>query len=159
MGSHAVNHVPHSLLSQATTLLDNINQWRHRYISSDRVPAVRVLVNPPPVLDDYPFHSVYTYRDVASATIITASYAYAIALSKGCVDVIQPDSHRTEANIEMARKVCMSVDYCFRSGYCGSVTMKFALPIAQSVLPPKYHAWIEAWLTRFSSALETTMAT
>jgi len=153
IGSHTADSTRHSVLSRATMLRDKITQWHHRYISDTRGPAVQVLVNPPPVLGAYPFHSVYVYRDVASATMIVASHAYVIALSKDCIDSIQPHGDCAEANMKMALAICMSVDYCSRSGYCGASTMKFALPIVQPVLPLQLHGWTEAWLSKFSGAV------
>jgi len=154
IGSHTADSTRHSVLSRATLLRDRITQWHRRYISDTRGPAVQVLVNPPLVSGAYPFHSVYVYRDVASATMIVASHAYVIALSKDCIDSIQPHSDCAEANMEMALAICMSVDYCSRSGYCGASTMKFALPIIQPVLPLQLHGWTEAWLSKFSGTVE-----
>ncbi|RYP19934.1 hypothetical protein DL765_003082 [Monosporascus sp. GIB2] len=143
-----------ALLSSAETLRGDIMQWYQGYTSVDGGRRAPTLVNPPPFSEDYPFHSVYAYRDVLSATIITACFAYVILLNRHCIDYLQPDCNRAEANLGMARAICMSVDYCSRSGYCGAQTMKWALPIAYSVLPEECRGWTEAWIDKFSGTLK-----
>ena len=143
-----------SLLRCAETLREDILQWFQRYISVQGGMRAPVLANPPPDLEDYPFHSAWVYCDVLSASILTVCYAYLIVLNRDCLDRLRPNAIRAKESLEMALAICMSVDYCSRSGYCGAQTMKFALPIALSVLSAEYSGWAQAWLDRFRTVLD-----
>ena len=143
-----------SLPSSAETLREDIMQWFQRYISEQGGLRAPLLENPSHAVEAYPFHSAWVYTDVLSASILTVCYAYLIVLNKDCLDRLQPNPNRAKETLEMALAICMSVDYCSRSGYCGAQTMKFALPIALSVLPAEYRGWAQAWLERFRTVLD-----
>jgi hypothetical protein len=138
------------ILSSAQTLQQGIREWYHRYISSDNGLNNPSIVSVSPVSDDAMFQSSYVYKDVLSASIITAYNAYLIVLNAQ-IDYLQPDGRYIRENLELARAICMSVDYCSHAGYCGTQTMRFSLPIAHSALPSRYHGWTKGWIEKFSS--------
>lgn len=142
-----------SLLRTAEALHDDMMRWYQQYTSADGGLRAPILVTPLPPSEHYPFHSVYVYKDVLSATIITNWYAYVILLNRDCIKRLRPDCSRAEMDLEMAQAICMSVDFCSRSGYCGAQVMKTSLPIAHSVLPVEYRGWIEAWIHKFSEVI------
>lgn len=143
-----------SILSTAERLRDDMMQWYQRYISVDGGLRAPTLAKTTLNSKTYPFPSAYAYRDVLSASIITTFYAYIIVLNRDCINCLQPDCSHMEMNLNMAREICMSVDYCSRSGYCGAQSMKFSLPTAYSVMPVEGREWMEVWIEKFSSMLE-----
>jgi hypothetical protein len=143
-----------SLLSTAQRLQQDMRQWYRDYTSQDsNVRKPRAIS---PVSEGYPFHSQYTYHDVMSATMITAYYAYLITVNQSMA-VLDACERETSENQELATAICMSVDYCLHAGYCGTQTMRFALPIAYSVLPDQYHQWTKKYMDKFDAIMEATM--
>lgn len=91
----------------------------HHYISADAGPRMpNILVEAPPFADNL-LLSIYIYRGVLSATVITAYYAYLIVLNKQ-VDCLLPEQDYLEEYVHLARAVCMSADYCSRAGHRGT---------------------------------------
>lgn len=144
------------MISNAQKLRGDLSEWYRLYTSTDNGLRNPTRLNVSTVSDDYPFHSIYIYKDVLSASIITTYYAYLIVLSKG-LNSLQPDGSYAGENFELARAICMSVDYCSHAGFCGIQTMRFSLPVAHSALPVKYQGWVEAWTRRVSVSLGPTM--
>ncbi|KAF4951194.1 hypothetical protein FGADI_7685 [Fusarium gaditjirri] len=143
-----------SLLSTAQQLRQDMRQWYQEYTSQDNnMRSPRAMS---PVSEGYPYHSQYDYHDVMSATIITAYFAYLIVLNQS-MTLLDASDGETLENQELATGICMSVDYCLHAGYCGTQTMRFALPIAHSVLPRHYHQWTKKWMGKFDAIMEATM--
>ncbi|KAF5988647.1 hypothetical protein FBULB1_1380 [Fusarium bulbicola] len=143
-----------SLLSTAQKVRRDMRLWYQEYTSQDNN-----LRNPraiSPVSEGYPFHSQYVYNDVMSATIIVAYHAYRIVLNQSIAHLDAFDREASE-NQGLATAICMSVDYCLHAGYCGTQTMRLALPIAHSVLPGHYHQWTKKWMHKFDAIMEATM--
>lgn len=144
-----------SLLSTAQTLQQDLKQWYRQYISIEDGLRTPTLKHAPATSNTYPFDAIYVYRDVVSASMIVTYHAYLIVLNR-VIDSLLSDSSYSGENLELARAICMSVDYCSHAGFCGTQTMKFSLPIAHSALPVKYHVWTTAWIEKFSGNLEAT---
>jgi hypothetical protein len=144
-----------SILARAQILRQDLRQWYRQYTSSCDGLRSPFLKTGPSIFDNSLYHSVYVFRDVSSASIITTYHAYLIVLNKA-IDSLQEGDDYVMENLQLAETICMSVDYCSHSGYCGTQTMRFSLPIAHSILPAKYHGWIEAWISRLSGVLEST---
>ncbi|KAF5703948.1 C6 zinc finger domain-containing protein [Fusarium mundagurra] len=142
------------LLSAAQRLQQDMRQWYQEYISQDSNLRKPRAISP--VSEGYPFRSQYLYHDVMSATIIVACYAYLVVLNQSValLDTYYRDTSETQ---ELATAICMSVDYCLHAGYCGTQTMRFALPIAHSVLPQPYRQWTKKWMDKFDAIMEATM--
>ncbi|RBR11693.1 hypothetical protein FVER53590_12998 [Fusarium verticillioides] len=143
-----------ALLLTARQLQRDMQQWYYEYISQDN--KLREPRGVSPVSEGYPFHSRYEYHDVMSATIIVACYAYLIVLDQSIALLDTCDRDGSE-NQGLATVICMSVDYCLHAGYCGTQTMRFALPIAHSALPRHYHQWTKKWMEKFDAIMEATM--
>ncbi|KAF5584352.1 C6 zinc finger domain protein [Fusarium subglutinans] len=143
-----------SLLSTAQQLRQDMRQWYRDYATRDSNLREPQAISP--VSDGYPFPSNYKYHDVMSATIIVAYCAYLIILNRSValLDVSDGEASDTQG---LAAAICMSVDYCLHTGYCGTQTMKLALPIAHSVLPRHYHQWTKKWMDKFDAIMEATM--
>ncbi len=145
-----------TILSKAQTLRQDLRRWHHQYISSDdglRRPSLVSVADEP---DSHLFHSAYIYRDTVSASILTTYCAYLIILNRE-INRLQPDDSYTTENVELARAICMSADYCSHAGYCGTQTMRFSLPIAHLALPVEYHGWTQARLQKFGGIMEASM--
>ncbi|KAK4233388.1 hypothetical protein C8A03DRAFT_19539 [Achaetomium macrosporum] len=143
-----------SWLCAAQALRHNLRVWYDQYTLSDDGLRKPVSLPASPAPDEYPFHSIYVYRDVLSATILTAHSAYLLVLNRE-IDRIQRDSSHARENFELARAICMSVNFCSQAGLCGTQTMRLALPIAHSVLPSEYQGWTGAWISRFAAVLDS----
>ncbi|VTT76815.1 unnamed protein product [Fusarium fujikuroi] len=143
-----------ALLSTAKQLRQDMRQWYQEYSSQDdNLRKPRAIS---PVSEGYPFPSNYKYHDVMSATIIVTYYAYLIVLNQSIAYLDTCDRHGSEIQ-GLATAICMSVDYCLHAGYCGTQTMRLALPIAHSVLPTQYHQWTSRWMDKFDAIMEATM--
>lgn len=143
-----------ALLSTAKQLRQDMRQWYQEYSSQDdNLRKPRAIS---PVSEGYPFPSNYKYHDVMSATIIVTYYAYLIVLNQSIAYLDTCDRHSSEIE-GLATAICMSVDYCLHAGYCGTQTMRLALPIAHSVLPTQYHQWTSRWMDKFDAIMEATM--
>ncbi|KAF5681398.1 C6 zinc finger domain-containing protein [Fusarium denticulatum] len=143
-----------SLLLTAQQLRRDMQQWYHEYASQDNsLRKPRAISR---VLEGYPFRSQYVYHDVMSATIIVAYYAYLMIINQSIalLDTCDRDGSKSQG---LAIAICMSVDYCLHAGYCGTQTMRLALPIAYSVLPTQYHKWTKKWMDKFDAIMEATM--
>lgn len=125
-----------ALLSTAKQLRQNTRQWHQEYSSQDN--NLRKPRAVPPVSEGYPFTSIYKYHDVMSATIIVTYYAYLIVLNQSIAYLDTCDRQSSEIQ-GLAAAICMSVDYCLHAGYCGTQTMRLALPIAHSAMSTQYH--------------------
>lgn len=136
-----------SIFSSAQTLRKSFDRWYYQYTSGDIDIGNPCFVNVSPVPYDCPFNSIYVYRDVVSATVITTYYAYLIILNR-TINSLEPNTSHTTENNQLGRAICMSVDYCSSSGYCGIQTLRFALPIAREVLPVEYNDWISLWMEK-----------
>ncbi|CVL07557.1 uncharacterized protein FMAN_14438 [Fusarium mangiferae] len=143
-----------ALLSTAKQLRQNMRQWYQEYSSQDNNLRKSRAVSP--VSEGYPFPSIYKYHDVMSATIIVAYDAYLILLNQSIADLDTFDRHSSEMQ-DLATAICMSVDYCLHAGYCGTQTMRLALPIAHWALPTHYHQWTRKWMDKFDAIMEATM--
>ncbi|KAF5539794.1 C6 zinc finger domain-containing protein [Fusarium napiforme] len=142
------------LLSTAQQLRQDMRQWYQEYTSQDkRLRKPHAIIQ---VSEDYPFRSQYTYHDVMSGTIIVAYYAYLIVLNRSMA-LLDAADEETSDNQGLATAICMSVDYCLHAGYCGTQTMRFALPIAHSALPHHYQQWAKKWMDKFDTIMEATM--
>lgn len=129
------------LLSKTATLCHNMRKWYDAFTSSQDGRMAPSLCSKQPISTSMlPFQDAYVYFDVASASIITTYCAYRILLQRE-VDAVMPGTY-TDENIELAETICKSIDYLSNAGYCGMQTMRLALPIAQSIAPAKYQAWI-----------------
>ncbi|EXA34694.1 hypothetical protein FOVG_14111 [Fusarium oxysporum f. sp. pisi HDV247] len=143
-----------SLFSTAQRLQQDMRQWYQEYTSQESNLRKPRAISP--ISEGYPFQSQYAYHDVMSATIITAYYAYLIVLNQSMALFDACDGETLE-NQELVTAICMSVDYCLHAGYCGTQTMRFALPIAHSVLPRHYDQWTKKWMDKFDAIMEATM--
>jgi hypothetical protein len=157
MGSHIPETERLSILSAAYALRHDMLMWYHSFISADGGVREPVKGIPHSGSPHYPFQFVYVYKDVASATMITANYAYLLLLSRDCINHLEPepDSNREAVDVEIAQEICMSTEYCLRSGYCGAQTLKFALPVAHGILPSELRRWSEKWIDTVQKMLET----
>jgi hypothetical protein len=142
-----------SLLLTAQRLQQDMRQWYQEYTTQDNNLRKPRAISP--VSEGYPFQSQYAYHDVMSATIITAYYAYLIVLDQSMA-LLDTCDRETSENQDFATAICMSVDYCLHAGYCGTQTMRFALPIAHSVLC-RHHQWTKKWIDKFDAIMEATM--
>jgi hypothetical protein len=143
------------ILSRAQALRKSFDQWYYRYTSDDIDVGNPCFVNVSPVPYNCIFNSIYVYRDVVSATVITTYYAYLIILNR-TINRLEPSTSHAKENNQLGKAICMSVDYCSNSGYCGIQTLRFALPIAREVLPVEYDGWISLWMEQI---LETPKPT
>jgi hypothetical protein len=144
-----------SILSGALTLQDGLKQWYSEYTSTDGCLRNPILVETSYSPENM-FPSIYVYRDTLSASVITTYYAYLIVLNRQ-IDCLDCEGSYIEENFELARAICMSVDYCSQAGYCGTQTMRFSLPIAFSALPVEYHRWTEECIEKFSDTPKAAM--
>lgn len=140
------------LLSQADNLHQHMEQWYIDYTSADgnlRQPVVAINPKGSLVLN------IYEYHDTISASTITTYYAYILLLNRA-IESLRPQQSYAADNLQLAEAICMSVEYCSRAGYCGAQTMRFSLPIAQSVLPTTYQGWVTSKIAQFSGSLDAT---
>ena len=144
------------LASHGCRIRQDIKQWYHDYVSDGNRLKDPTIVHLPPDYDDFPFPYIYGYRDVLSASLITTYYAYLIILNKE-IDRLRSQEQLHEENSELAKAICMSADCCLRGGYCGTQVLKFSLPVAHSVLPVKYHGWVDRWLSAVSDNSQMTL--
>jgi hypothetical protein len=94
--------------------------------------------------------TIIVYPDVSAGTLIPTYYGALIQVNRA-IDTIRQSNEHAEENLELAKKICMSADFCWKSGYCGLQTMKGALPVAASILPYRYHVFIKDWESRFQA--------
>lgn len=145
-----------SMLSSAQKLRKNFDRWYYRYTSDGIDIGNPCFVNVSPVPYDCPFNSIYVYRDVVSATVITTYYAYLIILNR-TINRLEPSTSHAGENSQLGRAICMSVDYCSSSGYCGIQTLRFALPIARETLPVEYDGWVSLWMEKIFDTPKTSI--
>ncbi|KAF4444942.1 C6 finger domain [Fusarium acutatum] len=143
-----------ALLLTAQQLQRDMRQWYQEYTCQDNNLREPRAISP--ISEGYPFRSQYVYHGVMSATIIVAYYSYLIILNQSIAPLDACDGEISETQ-GLATAICMSADYCLHAGYCGTQTMRLALPIAHSVLPRYYHQWTKKWMERFDAIMEATM--
>jgi hypothetical protein len=148
-------HIP--ILLYASKLRLDLKSWHNQYITSEnglRRPVLTAAVSASE--RTYPFDSIYIYNDVLSASIITTYYAYLIVINRE-MNRLHADVSYFQENSELAKAICLSVNYCSHAGYCGAQTLIFSLPIAITALSGKFRSWAEAWLERCSGNMQAPM--
>jgi hypothetical protein len=96
---------------------------------------------------------VYIFRDVASASVLSAYNAALIKVNKS-IETLSGQARYTAENLKLAGDLQMSVEFCWQAGYCGAEIMIHTLPVALSVLPQTHHAFIQHWILRFSTSVQ-----
>lgn len=150
------NYRRRSILFSAYELRQSFKQWFCEYACSGDEIDTPIIMEASPVLNESPFDSTLIYDNVISASIITTYYAYLILINHG-INLLEPNYRHAEESLELGIAICKSVDYCSRSGYCGTSTLRFALPTAHAALPVRYHKWTGSWIEKVSGTLTSTM--
>ena len=106
-----------------------MKQWYIEYTSADEGLREPVVAPGSP-------RDIYVYYDTMSASTITMYFGYLVLVNRA----INARKYALE-NQHLAKAICMSAVHCWQTGYCGTTSMAFALPIAESVLGLDYQQW------------------
>jgi hypothetical protein len=140
------------LLERTRQIHGSLLDWFQRFMASstlENAPVFRV----PSATRDTQFASVYHYRDNFVASLLCSYYASMIILNDLIVG-LDPRVDYKVANLQLADKVCMSVEYAAKSGFLGTHYIVFALTVAYSASSVESRAWMKAWLIKLADIAE-----
>lgn len=137
---------------KAQNLKSSMEEWYSRLLSSFDGDAAAFIKVPSDAIDPL-FSTIYIYSSEPVSALICTYCAYLIFINNLLVHLGEGNDYESE-NGELIRQICMSVEYCAKSGLCGTQSMTFALPIAYNFATEEYRAWIRDSLTKFQGLID-----
>jgi hypothetical protein len=148
----AESTLPLPVLTDAYILRANLKHWYDQFITSfnGHIPP---FVEVQSITSGNMFPLVYFYDNTLTACLLCTYYAYLIVLNTH-IDLLLSDEQHCIENTILARKICMSVEYCLEAGICGAQSLTFALPYALSACEEELRDWIKASINKIGGFME-----
>ncbi|KAH8817051.1 hypothetical protein F5884DRAFT_778326 [Xylogone sp. PMI_703] len=130
----------------------NLEDWYLRFTSSlqgEETPLVEI----PSETGAPLFSTIYIYANDSISAYICCHAGYLLYVNNLLLQLGSSSTHDGE-NIELVKRICMSVNYCSKSGVCGTHTMALALPLAYAVANEEYRSWIRNNLFLFGGFVD-----
>lgn len=140
------------VLTDAYNLRANLKHWYGQFVASCN-GHTPLFVEVQSITSGNMFPLVYFYDNTLTACLLCTYYAYLIVINTQ-IDLLLSSEQYCIENTILARKICMSVEYCLEAGICGAQSLTLALSFALSACEEELRDWIKASINKFGGFME-----